>query len=244
MLSQSTRRRRRGRPSLVLTLGSIGLLAVGIFGFLFSRGPTRPTARKAAPNLSVEEAPHTNADIPRRRPASEDTIAERINKNGALANSSRKSVRAEQDKVMILGKVDSPKAAQMLAKLDEPVRMPFARETPLVEVLRYVKRATTTPSFPGILVFVDPAGLQEVDRKLTSPVRIDFEGVPLRTSLRLIAEQLRLAYYVSEGNVIISSPKIIQQTADKEESQQKKRADKEESRQKSKKDQAPTDREK
>jgi hypothetical protein len=83
-----------------------------------------------------------------------------------------------------------------------------------------------------------------VDRMLTSPVRIDLEGVPLRTSLRLIAEQLRLAYYVSEGNVIISSPKIIQQTADKEESQQKKRADKEESRQKSKKDQAPTDREK
>ena len=158
MLSQSTRRRRRGRPSLVLTLGSIGLLAVGIFGFLFSRGPTRPTARKAAPNLSVEEAPHTNVDIPRRKPASEDTIAERINKNGAPAISSRKSVRAEQDKVMVLGKADSPKTAQMLAKLDEPIRMPFPRETPLVEVLRYVKRATRTPSFAGILIFVDPAG--------------------------------------------------------------------------------------
>ncbi len=225
MLSQSTRGRRRGRPSLVLTLGSIGLLAVGIFGVLFSRGPTRPTARKAAPNLSVEEAPHTNADIPRRRPASEDTIAERINKNGALAISSRKSVRAEQDKVMILGKADSPKTAQMVAKLDEPVRMPFPRETPLVEVLRYVKRATTTPSFPGILVFVDPAGLQEVDRKLTSPVRIEFEGAPLRTSLRLIAEQLRLAYYVSEGNVIISSPKIIQQRVEKEGSENKGKKD-------------------
>ncbi len=48
MLSQSTRRRRRGRPPLVLILGSIGLLAVGIFGFFFSRGPTRPTARKGA----------------------------------------------------------------------------------------------------------------------------------------------------------------------------------------------------
>ena len=216
MLSQSTRRRRRRRASLVLTLGSIGLLAVGIFGFLFSRGPTRPTDRKGAPNLSVEEAPHTNVNIPRRKPASEDTIAERINKNGAPAISSRKSVRAEQDKVMVLGKADSPKTAQMLAKLDEPIRMPFPRETPLVEVLRYVKRATRTPSFSGVLIFVDPAGLQEVDHSLTSPVRIDLEGVPLRTSLRLIAEQLRLAYYVSEGNVIISSPKIIQQRGEDE----------------------------
>ena len=122
---------------------------------------------------------------------------------------------------MLLGKADSPKTAQLLAKLDEPIRMPFPRETPLVEVLRYVKRATRTPSFAGVNILVDPAGLQEVDRSLTSPVRIDLEGVPLRTSLRLIAEQLRLAYYVNEGNVTVSSPKIIQQRAEKEESENK-----------------------
>ncbi len=242
--SRSAHRRRRGHPSLVLTLGSIGLLAVGSFGFLFSRSPTRPTARKPAPKLSVEERPHTNLDIPRRKPASQDAIAERIDKNGALVISSRKSARAEQDKVMILGKADPTKTAQLRAKLDEPIRMPFPDDTPLIEVFKYIKRATTTPSFAGIRISVDPAVLQEVDRSLMSPIRIDLEGVPLRTSLRLVAEQLRLAYYVSEGKVIISSPKIIQQTADKEESQQKKRADKEESRQKSKKDQAPTYREK
>ena len=225
MLSQSTRRRRRGRPSLVLTLGSIGLLAVGIFGFLFSRGPTRPTARKGAPNLSVEEAPHTNVDIPRRKPASEDTIAERINKNGAPAISSRKSVRAEQDKVMVLGKADSPKTARLLTKLDEPIRMPFPVDTPLIEVFKYIKRATTTPSFAGIAISVDPAALQEVDRSLTSPIRIDLVGVPLKTSLRMIAEQLRLAYYVNEGNVTVSSPKIIRQLAEKEESENKGKKD-------------------
>jgi type II secretory pathway component HofQ len=72
-----------------------------------------------------------------------------------------------------------------------------------------------------------------VDRSLRSTVKIDFQGVPLRTSLRLVAEQLRLAYYVSEGNVIVSSPKLIQERAETAESENK-----------SKKDQHPTDREK
>jgi serine/threonine protein kinase len=223
--SRSAHRRRRGHPSLVLTLGSIGLLAVGSFGFLISRSPTRPTARKPAPKLSVEERPHTNLDVPRRKPASQDTIAERIDKNGALVIRSTKSARAEQDKVMILGNADSTKTAQLRAKLDEPIRMPFPVDTPLVEVLRYVQRATTTPSFAGIPISVDPAALQEVDGSLKSPVRIDLEGVPLKTSLRLVAEQLRLAYYVSEGKVIISSPKIIQQRVEKEDSENKGKKD-------------------
>ena len=111
--------------------------------------------------------------------------------------------------------------------------MSFPDETPLNEVLKHIKKATTTPSFSGIPIYVDPAALQEVDRSLRSTVKIDLQGVPLRTSLRLVAEQLRLAYYVNEGNVIVSSPKIIQERAETEESENK-----------SKKDQHPTDREK
>jgi hypothetical protein len=87
----------------------------------------------------------------------------------------------------------------------------FRDETPLDEVLRYIKQATTTPSFPGIAFYVDPTGLQEVEKSLRSTVHIDLEGVPLRTSLRLVVEQLRLSYSIKDGNVIISSPRIIQQ---------------------------------
>ncbi len=47
----------------------------------------------------------------------------------------------------------------------------------------------------------------------------------MRTSLRLVAEQLRLAYYVNQGNVIISSHKIIQQRAEKTESEAKTKKD-------------------
>ena len=153
--------------------------------------------------------------------------------DGVLFISSSSRIDAELTRKIVLTWDGSPRTAQALKKLDEPIAISFPEETPLNEVLKYIKKATTTPSFPGIPIFVDPAALQEVDRSLRSTVKIDLEGVPLRTSLRLVAEQLRLAYYVNEGNVIVSSPKIIQQRAEKEESENK-----------SKKDQHPTDREK
>ena len=145
--------------------------------------------------------------------------------DGVLFISSSSRIDAEQTRKVVLTWDGSPRTAQALTKLDEPIAMSFPDETPLNEVLKYIKKATTTPSFSGIPIFVDPAALQEVDRSLRSTVKIDLEGVPLRTSLRLVAEQLRLAYYVNEGNVIISSPKIIQQRAEKEESENKSKKD-------------------
>ena len=153
--------------------------------------------------------------------------------DGVLFISSSSRIDAELTRKIVLAWDGSPRTAQALTKLDEPIAISFPEDTPFIEVLKYIKKATTTPSFSGIPIFVDPAALQEVDRSLTSTIKIDLEGVPLRTSLRLVAEQLRLAYYVSEGNVIISSPKIIQQRVEKKESEDK-----------SKKDQGARDREK
>ena len=51
--------------------------------------------------------------------------------------------------------------------------MSFANKTPLDDVLKYIKAATTTPAFSGIPIYVEPSGLQEakqVDR-LDDPVR-------------------------------------------------------------------------
>jgi hypothetical protein len=145
--------------------------------------------------------------------------------DGVLFISSSSRIDAELTRKIVLTWDGSPRTAQALAKLDEPIAISFPEETPFNEVLKYIKTATATPSFPGIPIFVDPAALQEVDRSLRSTTTINLEGVPLRTSLRLVAEQLRLAYYVSEGNVIISSPKIIQQRVEKEESENKGKKD-------------------
>ena len=50
--------------------------------------------------------------------------------------------------------------------------MPFANETPLEDILRYIKTATESPQLQnGIPIYVDPAGLTEAEKTMTSPVR-------------------------------------------------------------------------
>ena len=58
-----------------------------------------------------------------------------------------------------------PRTKQILEKLDEPISMSFANETPLDDVLKYIRQATTTPTFPGIPIYVDPIGLQEAEHR-------------------------------------------------------------------------------
>ena len=98
-----------------------------------------------------------------------------------------------------------PKTKQVLEKLDEPISMSFANETPLEDVLKYIKQATTTPTFSGIPIYVDPLGLQEAERSLNSTVTMDLEGVPLKATLKLMLKQLGLAYTVKDGFLMITS---------------------------------------
>jgi hypothetical protein len=70
--------------------------------------------------------------------------------------------------------------ARILRALDQPIPMRFPKEIPLDDFLKYIKQSTTTPSYPGIPIYVDPLGLQEAERNLWSTVSIDLEGVPLK----------------------------------------------------------------
>ena len=98
-----------------------------------------------------------------------------------------------------------PKTKQILEKLDQPVAMSFPNETPLEDVLKYVKQATQGANDSGIPIYVDPLGLQEADKTMTSPVSLDLEGVPLKTTLRLMLKQLGLTYTVKDGFLMITS---------------------------------------
>jgi hypothetical protein len=111
---------------------------------------------------------------------------------------------------LVIGFTDSSKVigtgnARILKALEQPVPMRFPSDTPLEDVLHYIKKATTTPTSPGIPIYVDPIGLQEAERSLTSTVTIDLEGVPLGTTMRLCLEQLGLQYYVKDGLLRITS---------------------------------------
>ena len=107
-----------------------------------------------------------------------------------------------------------PKTKGIIAKLDEPISMNFANETPLEDVLKYIKSATQGPNDSGIPIYVDPVGLQEAEKTLTSPITLDLEGVPLKTTLRLMLKQLGLTYTVKDGLLTITSESSQDQPTD------------------------------
>jgi tetratricopeptide (TPR) repeat protein len=97
------------------------------------------------------------------------------------------------------------KTKLILEKLDEPIPMSFNEETPLEDVLKYVRTATTTANFSGIPIYVDPMGLQEADKTMTSTVRnMDLDGVPLKVTLKMLLRQLDLTYTVKDGFLMIT----------------------------------------
>ncbi len=107
---------------------------------------------------------------------------------------------------LVEGRGKDARSQRILAKLDEPLSISFAEETPLEDVLKYVKQATTSKTYPGIPIYVDPIGLQEAEKSMTSTVRnMDLEGIPLRRTLHLLLKQLDLMYFVDDGILCITS---------------------------------------
>ncbi|WP_435016153.1 sigma-70 family RNA polymerase sigma factor [Tundrisphaera sp. TA3] len=102
----------------------------------------------------------------------------------------------------------SPGTRSIQAALQKPINMKFPNETPLSDVLKYIQQVTQDEGAglpKGIQIYADPIGLQNADVTLDSPVSIDLEDIPLKTTLRLILEQLGLVYQVREGVLSIMS---------------------------------------
>jgi hypothetical protein len=104
------------------------------------------------------------------------------------------------------GRAKDAASQRILAKLEEPIAMSFTADTPLEDVLKYIKQATTSSTYTGIPIYVDPLGLQEAEKSMTSTVRnMDLEGVPLRRTLQLLLKQIDLVYFVDDGLLCITS---------------------------------------
>jgi hypothetical protein len=98
----------------------------------------------------------------------------------------------------------------VLKHLDEKITMSFPNETPLEDVLKYIKSATAGPDDTGIPIYVDPAGLDEAKTTVTAPVTLDIEGAPLKQSLRTLLRPLGLDYRVQRNGLLaISSRRAI-----------------------------------
>jgi hypothetical protein len=98
------------------------------------------------------------------------------------------------------------RSQKIVAELARPLEMRFANQTPLEDVLKYIKNATTSRAFTeGIPIYVDPVGLQTAEATMTSAVSLDLGQVPLRTSLRLLLKQLGLTYKIRDGLLTITA---------------------------------------
>ncbi len=106
------------------------------------------------------------------------------------------------------GPIEAPddQSQRIVAELGKSVNMSFPTDTPLDDVLKYIRATTKGPAFPdGLPIYVDPIGLQEAERSLNSTVVMDVGQVPLRTSLKLILKQIGLTYRVKDGLLTITS---------------------------------------
>jgi hypothetical protein len=134
-----------------------------------------------------------------------------IVKDDVLIISDPRGIERERQEVAIRACDASPASQALIARLAEPVRIPFYEETPLDVVLAYLKRATAQPPHDRpIEILVVPDGLNEVKMSLNSTIRnLDLEGVPLKTTLRLLLDQLALGYVVKDGRLVIHSQEGI-----------------------------------
>jgi hypothetical protein len=99
----------------------------------------------------------------------------------------------------------TPENARVYAALERKVRMSFVDETPLEKVLKHIQMETVGTDGKTISIELTPIGVTE--RNLVEPTvgSVDFDGMPLRTTLKLCLDQLDLTYHVKTGAIRIHS---------------------------------------
>ena len=108
-----------------------------------------------------------------------------------------------------LDRSTDPANARILEALEQPIPMPFPDETPLDKLLAYIKQATSTPTYPGIPIYIERRLSTGSNVSLNATVQIDLEGVPLKTTLRLCLKQLGCGYSVQDGYLRIATEEDI-----------------------------------
>jgi hypothetical protein len=97
--------------------------------------------------------------------------------------------------------------------LDQPLALTYGDGAPLEVVLREAKmRSTGRPKLTsGIPIYVDPIGLQEAEKSMSSPVRKPplAEKLTLGAHLKAALDSLDLSYIVQDGFLMITSKESL-----------------------------------
>jgi hypothetical protein len=93
----------------------------------------------------------------------------------------------------------------ILEKLEDKLPLQFPNETPLEDVLEYIKANSRGPRDAGIPFAFDEDGMRRAGRTRKSLVADDIKGEPLKTSLKRLLKPLGLTYIVKDGALTITS---------------------------------------
>ena len=98
-------------------------------------------------------------------------------------------------------------AAAVWIKLQKKAPLKFENETPFDEFLKKFKEAVDgKDDATGVMIYVDPIGLQEAEKTMSSVITINLANVRLETGLRLAVKQLGLTFRVDpDGLLMITS---------------------------------------
>jgi hypothetical protein len=94
--------------------------------------------------------------------------------------------------------------SRILQVLDRSIPMRFPSGTPLRDVLAYVATATRSPDGYEIPLYLDPNSIEDQEKALGTPVRMNLEGVPLRTTMELALDQCSLCYTLKGGAIVVN----------------------------------------
>ncbi len=93
----------------------------------------------------------------------------------------------------------------ILEKLEDELPLHFPNETPLEQVLEYVKASSKGPQDAGIPFAFDEAGMKRAGKTRMSVVSDDIQDQPLKTSLKKLLKPLKLTYIIRDGVLTITS---------------------------------------
>ena len=97
--------------------------------------------------------------------------------------------------------------------LDQPLALTYADGAHLEAVLKEIKlRSTGWPKLKsGIPIYVDPIGLQEAEKSMTSPVRrpSPVDRLTLGEHIRSVLNPLGLGYVVKNGFLMVTSSESL-----------------------------------
>jgi RNA polymerase sigma factor (sigma-70 family) len=95
----------------------------------------------------------------------------------------------------------------IVAALNKVISL-HVKDAKLDDIVKLIKASSISRELPhGIPIYVEPYGIkQDEDMAKGAKATINLEGIRLKTSLRLLLNQLSLGYAVKEGLLIIASP--------------------------------------